>query len=228
MTHFIRKITMTKELLLELYIEKEMSITSIAKELNKNSKTISKYLDKFDIPKRTRINPSQIVECKECGKSRTKKYADIKKTKNNFCSKSCSAKYTNRHRDSSTYRQLEGKCRDCDSPIRSQLTYCKKCWNKKSADYLSDNETIKDVVYRDHHKSSAFAKIRGRARLKAKKEGWNSCKVCGYDKHIEIAHIRAIADFSEDALVSEVNDIENLAPLCPTCHWELDNSLIKL
>lgn len=49
-----------------------------------------------------------------------------------------------------------------------------------------------------------------------------------YDKHIEIAHIKAVADFDDGTLVSEINDINNLIALCPNHHWEYDNRLLEL
>ena len=53
------------------------------------------------------------------------------------------------------------------------------------------------------------------------------CIICGYDKHIEIAHIKAVSEFSDDTLISEINDINNLAPLCPNHHWEFDNGILS-
>lgn len=44
------------------------------------------------------------------------------------------------------------------------------------------------------------------------------CCLCGYDKHIEIAHIKAVSDFSDETLISEINNIDNLVPLCPNHH----------
>ena len=49
------------------------------------------------------------------------------------------------------------------------------------------------------------------------------CSRCPYSKHVEVAHIKAIASFSEDTLLSVVNHPDNLVVLCPNCHWELDN-----
>ena len=49
------------------------------------------------------------------------------------------------------------------------------------------------------------------------------CAVCGYSKHIEIAHIKGVSEFSDDSLVSEINDINNLVALCPNHHWEFDS-----
>lgn len=54
------------------------------------------------------------------------------------------------------------------------------------------------------------------------------CAICGYDKHIEIAHIKAVSDFSDNATIEEINDINNLIGLCPNHHWEYDNGLIKI
>ena len=53
------------------------------------------------------------------------------------------------------------------------------------------------------------------------------CVICGYDKHIEIAHIKSVSEFSDDALVSEINDINNLVALCPNHHWEFDNGILS-
>lgn len=49
------------------------------------------------------------------------------------------------------------------------------------------------------------------------------CAKCGYDLHVELAHIRAVSDFSDDELLSEVNSSDNVVQLCQNCHWEFDN-----
>ena len=54
------------------------------------------------------------------------------------------------------------------------------------------------------------------------------CAICGYDKHIEIAHIKAVSDFPDDASIAEINNINNLIGLCPNHHWEFDNGILKL
>ena len=83
--------------------------------------------------------------------------------------------------------------------------------------------TLKEAIYEKHHKSSAFALVRTRARAIAKKLGLDKCSNCGYDKHVEIAHIKAISTFDNSTLISVINSKENLMALCPNCHWELDN-----
>ena len=50
------------------------------------------------------------------------------------------------------------------------------------------------------------------------------CICCGYDKHYEVAHIKAVSDFDDNALISQINDLNNLIALCPNHHWEYDNT----
>lgn len=55
-----------------------------------------------------------------------------------------------------------------------------------------------------------------------------SCIVCGYDKHFEVAHIKAVSSFSGDSLISEINDVNNLVALCPNHHWEYDHGILDI
>ena len=43
-----------------------------------------------------------------------------------------------------------------------------------------------------------------------------------------MAHIKAVSDYDNDTLISEINDINNLVALCPNHHWEYDNNLLDL
>lgn len=88
---------------------------------------------------------------------------------------------------------------------------------------VPEDTTLAEAIYTKHHKSSAYALVRTRARAVAKKLGLDSCEVCGYNKHVEIAHIRGISTFEGDTLLSVINARENLKALCPNCHWEFDN-----
>lgn len=54
------------------------------------------------------------------------------------------------------------------------------------------------------------------------------CLECGYDKHVEIAHIKAVSEFDGDCYMEEINHIDNLMALCPNHHWEYDNGILKL
>ena len=139
-----------------------------------------------------------------------------------FCSKSCAASYNNKKVPK---RKPEHKCLDCGKPITANRARCMEhylIWikNKEVKDM-----TLREAIYDKHHKSSAFALVRTRARVVAKKLGFVECVKCGYNKHIEVAHIKPISSFSEDILISVINSEENIMPLCPNCHWEYDHNL---
>jgi len=99
---------------------------------------------------------------------------------------------------------------------------CIKCINNGQIKYL----TIKDaMVSALHGQSAKFNVIRGRARSMYKHI--KTCQSCGYDKHVEICHIKPIHKFSEDTLISVVNDPSNILVLCRNCHWEHDHKKEK-
>lgn len=54
------------------------------------------------------------------------------------------------------------------------------------------------------------------------------CIICGYDKHYEVAHIKAVSDFDDNVLISDINDVNNLIALCPNHHWEYDNDVLNI
>ena len=54
------------------------------------------------------------------------------------------------------------------------------------------------------------------------------CVICGYDKTYDVAHIKAVSDFDDDVLVSEINNIDNLISLCPNHHWEFDHGQLNI
>lgn len=54
------------------------------------------------------------------------------------------------------------------------------------------------------------------------------CAVCGYDKHIQVAHIKPIYQcLRENITVQEVNSPNNLIGLCPNHHWEFDHGFLS-
>ena len=53
------------------------------------------------------------------------------------------------------------------------------------------------------------------------------CKVCGYSKYVDVCHVKDVKDFDGDALISEINHIDNLVALCKNHHVEFDNNLME-
>lgn len=152
--------------------------------------------------------------CLECGKS-----TDNPK----FCSRSCSATHSN---IKSPRRQVEGECKSCSEPVSSSRTYCPSCWSEQTTSGYDWSAVTKGDM-----KGSGNANYNGRwpyvRRLSRKayisSEQSMSCKVCGYDYHVDICHIRDCQDFPDTAFISEINDLSNLVALCKNHHYEFDN-----
>lgn len=160
--------------------------------------------------------------CRGCGATilvrEGEKVKDIRQRK--FCSRKCAATFHNQTRE---YRRSTKLCQSC----RKAPATRRECgaWNKLCvACREAERRRLAALRVADVSRHG----ICGHARsvlLKAEPE--LRCKGCGYDKHVECCHLKAVASFPQDALVAEVNDPSNLAWLCPNCHWELDHGLTK-
>ena len=143
--------------------------------------------------------------CKHCNGIIEYKYR-----MNTFCSRSCSAIVSNSNRKREKIIKIKNKIlKPTDNLIKFQ--------NKGKIFELSKNW------------QSARSTIRKNACLVFKNsEKEYKCFVCGYNNHVEIAHIKPVSDFSGESKLSEINDINNLVALCPNHHWEFDNGIINL
>lgn len=155
-----------------------------------------------------------LVKCGNCGKKFEKRPTEINRSKNHYCSRSCSVTMNNKARNKKTK-----KCKICGALVLSSRQKCPDCIKN----HLPPDYTLREAIYEQQHKSSAFALVRSRARTIAKKANLNKCQKCGYDKHVEIAHIKPISSFSLETKLSEINHLDNLLSLCPNCHWEFDH-----
>ena len=88
--------------------------------------------------------------------------------------------------------------------------------------------TLKEASYIEGSANNKYSRIRSSARAVFKDLLKESCQICGYDKHVELCHIKSISSFEENTLVKEINSKDNLIMLCPNCHWELDHGLLNL
>jgi predicted nucleic acid-binding Zn ribbon protein len=139
-----------------------------------------------------------------------------------FCSRSCSATFTNH--TTPKRRKIQKYCKICGTPIKNRRRVCTKC-NKNIVDW----STITLESMNNKRQYQINSRIRELARNQYFKEHKNySCKICGYDKHIEIHHIKPITSFPKTTPISIINDNSNLIALCPNHHWELDNNIITI
>lgn len=100
---------------------------------------------------------------------------------------------------------------------------------KQKFDYDLHSETKGDLFERYPNWQSARAQIQKNAR-KIYEESTKPkyCIVCGYDKHYEVAHIKAVSSFDDRVLIDEINTSNNLIALCPNHHWEYDNNELDI
>ena len=140
-----------------------------------------------------------------------------------YCSRSCGAKANN------SKRVIEKNCERCFVKISHKGKYCDSCRYKYNRVTGEDYSITTIGELRGSYTKYAFhAKIRGLARYTYKRDKRPlHCLVCGYSKHVDICHIKAIADFGEDCFISDVNNPENLMPLCKNHHWEFDNKRLS-
>lgn len=138
-----------------------------------------------------------------------------------FCSRSCAATYNNKRNPK---RKPEGTCKDCGKPNTRSRTYCKDCWPQHASRDWSK-------VTLEQLKGEGNANFHGRypmIRALSRKAYINSnqpmkCKVCSYDLHVDICHIKDIKSFPSSASIADINNVDNLVALCKNHHWEFDN-----
>lgn len=164
----------------------------------------SKYFFRKDLTTST-LYTHMKTNCKTCGSETTNP---------KFCSRSCAATTNNR-----VPKRIKKKyfCEHCGCETRYRRKTCDDC--------LVLDMTLAEAKYTKHHKSAAWNLVRGRARSAIPHA---PCENCGYEKHTEVCHVKDISSFSEDTLISVVNDPSNLVRLCPNCHWEFDRGWLRV
>lgn len=158
-----------------------------------------------------------------------------------FCNHSCAAKFNNAKYPKRTVVKT-GYCQRCGKKIYFRRTssggyrrrkYCEVCRYLAPNNFKFDRtllaRTKGELFERCASQQSARSIIRKHAcQVYAKSDMPHECMVCGYSKYVEICHIRPVADFPDDAVVSQLNALSNLVALCPNHHWELDHDLLDL
>lgn len=99
---------------------------------------------------------------------------------------------------------------------------------------LRDDDRLLDKTKREVFlESQSWQSARSKIQRIARKTYFEynpapKCVICGYDKHVEVAHIKAVSEFSDNSTLREINSISNLIGLCPNHHWEYDNGLLDI
>lgn len=150
--------------------------------------------------------------CKECGcviqVKNDQKCSEVRKKV--FCGNSCSATFNNKLREK---KEKKIKLKKEKKPIFDYLSGVKK----------KEFFEIKGIYYKFR------AVIRRHAHyIYHQNGGEKKCKICGYDKHVEVCHIKSVSSFNDNDLITDINSFNNLVGLCPNHHWEFDNGLTNL
>lgn len=159
-----------------------------------------------------------------------------KETKNaKCCSQSCWGKCLP-HRA----KKKPVSCITCGIQISEKYKrkkFCDKCRKQPMRDCgkLNDWSQITFNTLLSHNPSifHVHNRIRQAARNKIFPKRKNAshvkvCEYCGYNRTVEVCHIKPIASFSRDEPISSINSLDNLICLCPNCHWEFDNGLLDI
>lgn len=167
-------------------------------------------------------NPNK---CKNCGASILhqdgKKLSETKIKQ--FCDRKCANMYFNLQRIKKRF------CQNCGKGITSKnAKYCDDCrkysYNTKHIDLM--NKTKGELINKNGYFKARSSICKNARTIFYRETKDVKCAVCGYDKYIEVCHIKAVKDFNDDTKISEINCIDNLIGLCPNHHKEYDNGLI--
>jgi hypothetical protein len=168
-----------------------------------------------------------------------KSVKDVKRKQ--FCNHSCSAIYNNKKLNHIA-KPSNSKCLRCGIEIQYKhkpdggyymRKYCGLCagvMRIKTSNKNITNEITKGILFSTTKNwQSARSIIRKDSREKYLACGKPLiCLICGYKEHVDIAHIKGVSKFSDETLISIINNPDNLIALCPNHHWEYDHGILIL
>ena len=151
--------------------------------------------------------------------------SDLKRRK--FCSRSHSASYNNSLHIKRIRVGPRPVCRVCGGSVSNGSVICVTCLKRGNLDRVWALP-MADYLIRTASKVR-FSSVRTWAQRYLKLLGVpKKCLLCGYDKIVEVCHLKPLSSFSEDTLMGVVNHKDNLKYLCPNHHAELDRGLLAL
>ena len=112
--------------------------------------------------------------------------------------------------------------RKVESTDEKVLQYARDILDKKvewdqeqMARYRRGPAKLKSQVTRARIRADACQRMNGIPK---------KCACCGYEKFVEVCHIKPVTEFPKTASLDEINDMLNMIYLCPNCHWEFDHT----
>ena len=150
------------------------------------------------------------VICANCSKKFDKRLCDIKKTANDFCSKSCAATFNNtkfpkRHCEPKYCLKCGIKCRKKFCTHKCQMSYQRNCYIKKwqagkVSGMVGKRKEVSIIIYQYMLDKAS-----------------NKCTICNWNKIHPITHKIPLQLHHKDGNFQHTTE-KNLEVLCPNCH----------
>ena len=190
------------------------------KHRNLNNRKYCLNCSPFGVHNTKRLVPLLVTDIKNNNR-RSRKCVDCSSLTYGLRCRSCAMvfKWAN-HASYLKIKKKIFKCKLCSKPISSSRRICAACYG---TDW--NNKTLAEFKQKARYQIHSI--VRAHARAVFKETGIPAeCSVCGYSKHVELHHVKSIKMFKNTAKGLEINNLENLAVLCPNHHWEADKGLI--
>jgi hypothetical protein len=191
-------------------------------------------------------NPNYCQHCGEVIPLIQSWYAPVAATRRKkFCNHSCAAQHNNKEFPKRTSRSItEGSCECCGTRIKFKRNesngkygirrFCDVCLKdrrKRNPDLLINR--IEKMPFGEL--VACYGRLKARTHITRYARGvyLNSdrpqqCAICHFDYCFDVAHIKQVASFDKDALISEINSLNNLIALCPNHHRMYDGGAIDI
>jgi len=231
--------------LYEQYVDKDRSITDIAKELDVDHTTISKWRRKLDIPK---PNRKVKLECPVCGKKFERWESVVKNVKYVcVCSRECLYKARSQGiikrevKDRYNTQHLKERytvvCKNCGKKfevIKSRLKannkgkYCsRKCYEEAKSEMMKGENNWAYIDGRSYERMKFRGKEWRRIREKIIERDNQKCQKCGITRkeHLDKFNQDLHVHHKEPFRISKNNNLENLQTLCVECHSKIEDEV---
>ncbi len=130
------------------------------------------------------------------------------------CCRSCYLNSNNKY----SCRSCEKKRKKTKNPI------CRSCYNSNRINSIINDKTLIGETFYNCGERNKYNFIRYHARKLIDILNIDKiCTGCDFSLGIQVCHVKAISNFSDDTPICEVNCLENLILLCPNCHWLFDH-----
>lgn len=244
----------SKEDLLKLYIELDLSIDKIGKIYHAGESTIYKWIDGYEIPKKLVQEDASEVTCFECGKLFMMTQSAQRARDHCFCSTTCSSKWRSKAVSGSNHyawKREKHNCFMCNKDIIRTPSQCSErifCSRACLGEYFS--------IYRNgensHSWKGGWKDSYGfgweRAIKLTRRRDSNECQACGRTKEENLSNMNVhhgvpfrefrlemerlckeketIFQFDEN-LCKRAHDLTNLICLCKNCHGCVETETYK-